>query len=171
MLAVPAGRDIPAAGEGGGKKKRPRGFLPAAPGGSCRTDVATAGGDTPHLVPSRTARALGNADPGGADVPTAGPTPPQLEAELPPPPGRCAAGGGSSPGAWGGCGGPQARSRLAEGLDTQGHSQGRVSSPVGTWLEAAGAAAKARLCFPTRGRFAAPGWQQVWQPQHKACPY
>lgn len=76
MLAVPAGRDIPAAGEGGGKKKRPRGFLPAAPGGSCRTDVATAGGDTPHPVPSRTARALGNADPGGADVPTAGPTPP-----------------------------------------------------------------------------------------------
>lgn len=98
------------------------------------------------------------------------PPPPQLEAELPPP-GRCAAGGGSSPGAWGGCGGPQARSRLAEGLDTQGHWQGRVSSPVGTRLEAAGAAAKARLGFPTHGRFAAPGWQQVWQPQHKACPY
>lgn len=62
-----------------------RGLLPVAPGDSCRTDAATAGGDTPHSVPSRTARALGNAGPDGADVSAAGSTPLCLQLETAPP--------------------------------------------------------------------------------------
>lgn len=74
MLAVLAGRDIPAAGEGAGG--RSPGAPSCGPGDSCRTDAATAGGDNLHPVPSRTARALGNAGPDGADVSAAGSPPP-----------------------------------------------------------------------------------------------
>lgn len=127
-----------------------RGLLPVAPSDSCRTDAATAGGDTPHPIPSRTARALGNAGPDGADVSAAGSPPLCLQLETAPPPGRCGAGGGSSPtapGAGGGRGLPQAqgsnhRSRAGwqavtqgDGQDTQGHLPGSPQQQRHAWWQ------------------------------------
>lgn len=75
--------------------------------------------------------------------------------------------GGATPGAGTA---ERAGSSSGRGAENQGRFP-RVSSPAGTCLETAGIAAKKmRLRFPTHRRFAALGWQQVWQPQHKPCP-
>lgn len=134
---MPAGRDIPAAGAGGA------GRGPEAPSRGSRRQLqdrhGTDGSVTSHPDPTRSARASGNAGPGGADVPAAGPAPSCVRSWRLRPQGQVRGTAGLS---WGREEQPQERGRLGgqaaaqgAGLDTESLLQGSPRRRGGAWRQ------------------------------------